>query len=161
MAAGPSSLLSRDVIEIFATRFLERPAIVFLSESRQRVVEQDNELAAAIGLHIDPKRNLPDIILADLSQPEPLLVFVEVVITDGAVIKSRKEALLRITTDAGFHPRRVAFVSAFEDRGSPVFRRLSSDLAWGSFVWFAAEPECILILKDEEALETRRLVDLL
>lgn len=149
------------MIEIFATRFLERPAIVFLSESRQRVVEQDNELAAAIGLHIDPKRNLPDIILADLSQPEPLLVFVEVVITDGAVIKSRKEALLRITTDAGFHPRRVAFVSAFEDRGSPVFRRLSSDLAWGSFVWFAAEPECILILKDEEALETRRLVDLL
>lgn len=160
MAPGPSSLLSKDVIEIFAPRFLQRPAVVFLTESRQKVVAQDNEVAAAIGLRIEPQRNLPDIILADLGQSQPLLVFVEIVITDGAVTKGRKEALLRITTQAGFNAARMAFVSAFEDRGSSAFRRLAADLAWGSFVWFASEPGCIVVLKDEEALETRRLGDL-
>ena len=36
-------------------------------------------------------------------------------------------------------------MTALADRGSAVYRRVSSQLAWGSFVWFAAEPNAIIL----------------
>ena len=102
MAPGPSSVISKAVVEEFAPRFLERPGLLWLSESGNKVVAQDNELAQAIGLTIDPDRNLPDMILADLGPVDPLLVFLEVVATDGPVTEARRAALLLLTTEAGF-----------------------------------------------------------
>jgi hypothetical protein len=148
MAPGPSSVLSKAVIEIFAPRYLKNPALLFLSESGNKVVSQDQELARSLGLKIDPGRNLPDVVLADIGPKHPLLVFAEVVVTDGAITRSRRDALISIAQDAGFPKDRVAFVTAFEDRSSPVFRRLSSELAWGTVAWFASEPEHLLLFME-------------
>ena len=145
MAPGPSSLLSKEVIEVFARRFLTEPAVVFLSESGNKVVSDDQRLATALGLRIAPDRNLPDIILADIGPKKPILVFVEVVATDGAITRPRMEALLALATEARFPRERVAFVSAFEDRGSSSFRRASSELAWGSVAWLASEPDRLVL----------------
>lgn len=150
MATGPSSVISKAVLEEFAPRFLARPGLLWLSESGNKVVAQDNELAQAIGLSIDPDRNLPDMILVDLGPdvfppPQPLLVFVEVVATDGPVTEARRTALLSITTEAGFDENQVAFVTAFLDRSEAAFRRSVSELAWRSFAWFMSEPDRILL----------------
>ena len=145
MAPGPSSLLSKEVPETFAPRFLAEPAVVFLSESGNTVVSNDQRLAHDLGLRIEPDRNLPDIILADIAPKKPILVFVEVVVTDGAITRPRMEALLAIAEEARFPRERVAFVSAFEDRGSSAFRRASSELAWGSMAWLALEPERLIL----------------
>ena len=161
MSPGPSSVLSKAVIQVFGRHFLTEPAVVFLSESHDKVVVQDNKIASSIGLHIEADRNLPDIILADLSPKEPIFVFVEVVVTDGPISKSRKKSLLNIATDAGFKKENVVFLTAFEDRGTQAYRQLSSDLAWGSFVWFASEPNYIMILKDEKELTGKKISDLL
>lgn len=152
MEPGPSSVLTKAVIEDFTKRFLKEPALIFLSESGNKIVAQDYELARSIGLDIKADRNLPDIILADIGLTEPIIVFVEVVVTDGAITRSRKESLLKIALDAGFPSNRIFFVSAFEDRGLPVFRRLSSDLVWGSLVWFASEPDYILVLLNKQII---------
>jgi len=149
MAPGPSSVLSKAVIEVFALRFLSEPAVVFLSESSNKVVAEDQLLASSLGLSIEPDRNLPDIILADIGLKKPLLVFVEVVVTDGAITRPRKEALLALATNAGFPEDRVAFVTAFEDRGCSAFRRLSSELAWGTVAWFASEPERFVLFMEK------------
>jgi hypothetical protein len=53
---------------------------------------------------------------------------------------------LKIGTDAGFPAKRVAFVTAYLDRSHAAFKKTVSELAWNSFVWFAAEPEHLLIL---------------
>lgn len=161
MSAGLSSILSKAVIERFARHFLGEPAVIFLSESSDKIVVQDNQIASSIGLHIEADRNLPDIILVDLNPEQPILVFVEVVVTDGAISKSRKEALLNIATSAGFKQENVVFLTAFCDRGGQVYRRLSSDIAWGSFIWFASEPEYIIMLKDKEELTGKKISDLL
>jgi hypothetical protein len=42
----------------------------------------------------------------------------------------------------------VAFVTAYLDRDSPGFKKTVSALAWGSFAWFASEPDQIVILRD-------------
>ncbi|MDE2462428.1 MAG: hypothetical protein KGO02_01750 [Alphaproteobacteria bacterium] len=151
MAPGPSSIISKAVIEEFAKRYLKDPAVLWVSESGAKIVARDDHLAAQLKLKISADRNLPDIILVDLGDAENvqvLLVFIEVVATDGPVTPQRQDALLKIATDAGFPAERVAFVTAYLDRAQPAFKKTASELAWRSFAWFAAEPEHLIVLHE-------------
>lgn len=160
MASGPSSVISKAVIEEFATRYLIDPGVIFLSESANKIVSRDDELAKLIGLNIESDRNLPDIILVDLGPSDPLLVFVEVVATDGPVSQKRKEALLILAENAGFSTKNVVFITAYLDRSEPAFKKTVDDLAWGSFAWFMAEPDKIMILRTG-AMEANKLIQLI
>jgi hypothetical protein len=146
LAPGPSSHIAQGVVEVFAKRFLEDPAVIWLSESGNKVVLRDDRIANAIGLKIEPDRNLPDLILADLGPAEPLLIFVEVVATDGAITPRRQAAIYELTDAAGFSRSQVAFLTAYQDRGSPGFRRTVAQLAWSSFAWFVSEPDHLVML---------------
>ena len=126
------------------------PAVLWLSESASKVREYDEDLARTLNFEIDPAKDLPDIILVDLgkSGAEILIVFVEVVATDGPVNERRKAALLEIARNARFAERNIAFLTAFSDRASAAFRRSVAELALGTFTWFMAEPESLMILRD-------------
>lgn len=69
--------------------------------------------------------------------------------SDGPVSEARKQTLLKIATDAGFPIQHVAFLTAFLDRDSAPFRKSVSSLAWGSYAWFASEPEKLIVLHDK------------
>jgi BsuBI/PstI restriction endonuclease domain/BsuBI/PstI restriction endonuclease HTH domain len=144
---GPSSIIAQAVVEVFARRFLEQAAVLWLSESGNKVVWRDDRIASAIGLKIEADKNLPDIILADLGYRATLLIFVEVVATDGAVTPRRQEALFALTDAAGFKRSQVAFLTAYQSRESAGFRKTVAQLAWGSLVWFSAEPENLIALR--------------
>jgi hypothetical protein len=164
MAAGPSSVISKAVLEEFASRFLRAPAVLWVSESGAKVVARDDELAAQIKLKIFADRNLPDIILLDLGEgqgADVLLIFVEVVATDGAVTPQRQGELAKIAKDAGFPKRRVGFLTAFLDRSHAAFKKSVAELAWNSFVWFAAEPEHIMFLKEGSEVKTAKIWELI
>lgn len=150
LAAGPSSVIAQGVVEVFAKRFLEKPAVLWLSESGNKVVLRDDKIANAIGLKIEADKNLPDVILCDLAPKEPLLVFAEVVATDGPVSERRKEAIFELTDTAGFDRKNVAFLTAYLDRQAPGFKRTVPRLAWRSFAWFLSEPDHIVIMRDGE-----------
>lgn len=164
MAPGPSSTISKAVVEEFAKRYLARPAVLWISESGAKVVSRDDELAAQLKLKISADRNLPDIILVDLGDNKGhglLLVFVEVVATDGPVTTQRQEALLAIATDAGFPKERVVFVTAYLDRSHAAFKKTIAELAWRSFAWFAAEPEHLIVLYDGHTESAKTLAQLI
>jgi hypothetical protein len=61
--------------------------------------------------------------------------------------------------NGGLDPKRAAFVTVLLDRG-PEYRKVSSEVAWGTFVWFVSEPDKIIILRDLAQSE-RRLTDIL
>ncbi len=123
MEAGPSSVITRAVVEVFAPRFLRDPAVLWISESGNKIVQSDDDLARALGLRIAADRLLPDTILVDLAPIDPLIVFVEAVATAGEITEARRIGLLELTTDAGFKGGQVAFVTAFEDRNAAAFKR--------------------------------------
>ncbi|MCG7891388.1 MAG: BsuBI/PstI family type II restriction endonuclease [Candidatus Thiodiazotropha endolucinida] len=129
---GPSSLISKAVIEEFAPRFLKKPKVLWLSESGNKIVAQDEALAKALGLQIDPSRALPDIILVDLGEDssglEMLVIFTEVVASDGPINRQRKEILTTLATEAGFDSKHLAFLTAFLDRSSQPFKKSISEL---------------------------------
>lgn len=159
MAPGPSSVISKAVIEVFAPRFLQTPGVIFLSESRNKVVTRDDDLAKAIGLRIKAEKNLPDIVVADLGPKHPLLVFIEVVATDGPVSKERKQALTALAKEAGFLPEHVVFVTAYLDRSDAAFKKTVDSLAWGSSVWFASEPDHLIRLYEGSSKTVKKLGD--
>lgn len=148
LAPGPSSIISQAVIEVFAKRYLEKPAVLWLSESGNKIVVRDDRIANAIGLKIEADKNLPDLILADLGPAEPLIVFVEVVATDGAITPRRQEAIYAITDAAGFKRPQIAFLTAYQDRESAGFKKTVAQLGWDSFAWFVSEPESIIIMRN-------------
>ncbi|MDB5440527.1 MAG: BsuBIPstI restriction endonuclease domain protein [Caulobacteraceae bacterium] len=143
---SPSAEISKAVVEVFAPRFLRDPAVIFLSDSGAKVAMRDDDLARSIGLDIQADKDLPDIILADLGPAHPLLVFVEVVATDGPISERRKTALEALVKAAGFPAEHVAYVTAFLDRGQSAFKKAVDGLAWGSYAWFAGEPEGLVVL---------------
>lgn len=147
LAPGPSSVISQAVIEVFAPSFLEKPAVIWLSESGNKIVVRDDKIANAIGLKIDASANLPDLILADLGPDEPLILFVEVVATDGAITSRRQEAIFALTDGAGFKRSQIAFLTAYQDREGGGFKKTVAQLAWDSFAWFVSEPDSIVILR--------------
>lgn len=148
MTPGTSAEISKAVVEVFAPRFLAKPGVIFLSESGAKVVARDDELAKAIGLNIPQDKSLPDVVLVDLGPAHPKLVFVEVVATDGPINEARKSALIEIAGAAGFTKEHLAFVTAFLDRDDPPFRKTVGGLAWGSYAWFAAEPERLMVFSE-------------
>ncbi len=153
LCPGPSSAIAKAVIEEFAPRFLATPAVLWLSESGNKVVARDEHLADSIGISINASKALPDIILIDLGTNESgndmLVVFCEVVATDGPINRQRQAALTSIAEEAGLDRNHLAFLTAFADRGGAPFRKASSDIAWNSFVWFASEPGSILHYRGE------------
>ena len=157
LEAGPSAFIAKAVVEEFAPRFLDVPGLLWLSESGTKV--HDEALAASIGLVFSPDKNLPDLVLVDRGT-RFLLVFVEIVATDGAITASRRAALQLIASDAGFQAEDVAFVTAYADRGASAARKTVPMLAWDSFAWFASEPDHIVVMQGPR-LERRPLRDLM
>lgn len=153
---GPSAELTKAVIEVFAPRFLSEPTVLSISESGNKVVGRDDELAKALGLNIQADKDLPDLILADTGGEHTLIVFVEVVASDGPVSERRKAALLGLIEEAGFPTEHVAFVTAYLDRSATPFKKTVSTLAWGSYAWFAAEPERLVVFSEATTTLTGR-----
>lgn len=156
LSPGTSSVIAKALIEEFAPRFLEAPAVVWLSDSGRKVVTRDDDVARAVGLVIDPQRALPDVILVDLradADDAPLLVFAEIVHSDGPISDRRRTELIEIAS--GFDPERIAFVTAFEDRSTAPARRLFHTIAFNTFVWYASEPERVVVLRDETSTGVR------
>lgn len=150
LSPGPSSDITKAVVEVFAPKFLAEPGVIWISESSNKVVARDDQLAKSIGLDIAMDKHLPDIVLVDLGPDHPLLVFIEVVATDGPMNEPRRTALLDLATKAGFDVTHVAFVTAYLDRSVAAFKRTVDGLAWGSYAWFAAEPDKIVEFADRK-----------
>lgn len=147
---GPSSIIAKAVIESFAPKFLKAPAVLWLSESGNKVIARDESLAHDLGFRIDASKALPDIILIDMgasvSGADMVVVFVEVVATDGPIDRNRKLALEALAATAGFSEHHLAFLTAYHDRSHPAFRKTFSELAWGTFAWCVSEPDHIIEL---------------
>lgn len=163
---GPSQQITKAVIEVFAPAFLGDPRVAWVSDSASKRPFRDAPLEHALQITLDAAELLPDIVLVDLAPPGRaggvLIVFVEVVASDGPVTEQRRRALLDLIASSPrrYRPEDAAFVTAYLDRAADAARRTLPTLAWGSFAWFVSEPERLLQLHDQVSAG-RRLATLL
>ncbi len=151
---GASPTITKAVVEVFAPAFLCNPRVAWISDSANKRPFRDDSLERALGIKLDAATLLPDVVLVDLDPPgRPggvLLVFVEVVASDGPVTEQRQRALLDLmaASPRAYPPEDAAFVTAYMDRGSDPARRTLPALAWRSFAWFVSEPDKLVQMHD-------------
>jgi hypothetical protein len=143
--AGPSTTIVKALIEDYAPRWLEQPAVLWISASDRKSHPDFVERAAAVGLRFAVDRLLPDLILADLADPVRF-VFCEAVATDGPVDDDRKAALLELTRGCGIADEHIRFVTAYLDREAPGLRKTFHRIASGTELWFGNEPDLVVRL---------------
>lgn len=149
ISAGPSSDIAKSLIENFAPIHLKQPAVLWISASDKKTYPHFVELAKTVGLEFHPSNELPDLIFADMEEPITF-IFCEIVATDGPVTEARKQALLKLVETSSVPASSVKFLTAFEDREAPVFKKNFSQLAVDTLVWFRTEPHLLVILHVSE-----------
>jgi hypothetical protein len=146
LPGGESPSMTKAAVEVFAALFLTKPALVWISDSRRKYFH-DDRLVKVLDLKIDAARLLPDLILVDTEpagrKGKLLIIFVEIVFTDGAIDEGRKQQLLELLARSshGYNEDDAAFVTVYSDRGAPPAAKAPRELAWGSFALFVSEPE--------------------
>lgn len=163
LGTGLSAIITKAIVEEFLPRFTTEPAVIWISESGNKVRQRDETLARHMGINIDAAVLLPDLIAVDLDSNlrSPLIIFCEVVSTDGPITEGRKRDLLEIAAAGGHPPESVAFVTAFASRSAPPFKKLLESLATRTFAWAMNEPDVILWIEHGDDQRPVRLSGLM
>lgn len=165
---GKSSSIIKEIIEKFANTFLNEPHVIAISTSESPFLPIDAQVIQIINLDfssVAKQKILPDVILWDKFQKngraENLLIFIEVVASTGSMIRERKEKILEFLRERGYNAH-VAFGTAFFSRADEAYNKKNiAEITWGSFVWFANEPENIILMKDAGEIVNKKLHDLM
>lgn len=137
LSPGAHSRLTAAVIEVYAPAFLKRPRVVYLGDTRHKGGYQNRDLMRELNLPVQVTANLPDAIL--FCETERRLVVVEVVASSGPISAARLVQLESLVMQCVSLGVRLHYVTVFPSRR--IFRRFVEDIAWGTDVWIADEPE--------------------
>nr|WP_294517991.1 BsuBI/PstI family type II restriction endonuclease [uncultured Rhodopila sp.] len=151
---GPSPTITKAVVEIFAPAFLGEPRVAWISDSASKAPFRNAPLEKVLQIILDRAELLPDVVLVDINPAgrpgAVLLVFVEVVASDGPVTEQRRSAILDLiaASPRKYRPDDAVFVTAYADRAAGAARRTMHALAWRSFAWFLSDPKRLIQLHD-------------
>nr|WP_082535080.1 BsuBI/PstI family type II restriction endonuclease [Nonomuraea pusilla] len=141
LAAGISSLIIKGIVETWALARLKLPVVLAISEPGDKVHLADDALLRKLGIKIDDKNVLPDVIIADIGSDPVHFWIIEAVATDGIVSEQRRGMLLDWAAKQNIKNDRCSFLTAFRSRNAAPARKRLKDLASGTWAWFADEPE--------------------
>ncbi|MCP4362907.1 MAG: N-6 DNA methylase [Chloroflexi bacterium] len=133
LSAGKHSLLLKQIIEEFASRFVSGGKLVYVGDTGDKWGYFDEALLTSLGVTIDLHGKMPDVIIYDTAKDWLLLI--EAVTSHGPINPKR-----RIELEELFAPvrDRIVYITAFPTR-SELSRHLA-DISWETEVWVADNP---------------------
>jgi type II restriction enzyme len=143
LSPGEHSHLTKGFVEIFGSAFFHHPAVVYVGDTARKRGYQDRQLMRELNLPVEVKAGLPDAIL--FSEEDRRLVVGEVVTSTGPINFSRLEQLRLVVRGPAKLGYDVDFATAFPSRS--ILRRFVEEIAWGTTVWVAAEPNNIILFQ--------------
>ena len=144
LSAGAHSQLAKVFVETFGPAFLTGPQVVYIGDTARKSGYQNRGLMRELNLPVEVKAGLPDVVL--FSEAQRRLIVCEVVTSTGPVTSSRLEQLRRLVHGPMKLGHTVEFVTAFPSRA--VLRRFVEQIAWGTSVWIAAEPNNLILFQE-------------
>ena len=135
LSAGKHSELTKQVVDIFAPAYIPGFEAVYISDTRNKMLFVNAELAEELNLELDEHDRLPDLILYRRSMN--IIYPIEVVTSVGPFSESRKEEVRAILSKREPIHYGMVCITAFPDR--TVLRRFIADIAWETKVWISSE----------------------
>jgi len=146
--AGPSAQLAKATVERMLPRFFHQPIVLALAEGRARTHYEDARRLRDLGLELNP-RLMPDLLAADLAAgprgDQLLLVAVELVATSGEMNPTRLAQIANWLQDRDHGKTALVAGTVFLHRRDSAALRLGPNVAWGTFIWYAAEPQFVTL----------------
>jgi hypothetical protein len=137
LTLGKHNELQRAVVEQFLPRFGYGAELLYLGDTADKLLWLQQDKLAALRFFELNHGELPDIIA--YSRRKNWLFLIETAHSSGPLSPTR---LLQLQTLCRDCTAETVFVTAFLNR--VTFRRFSSEIAWETEVWIAAEPDHLI-----------------
>ncbi len=133
LSPGNHSQLIRDIVMEFGPRFVPGSEVIYLGDTGAKKDFFKPERLAELGVIVEQKGKLPDVILY---WPEKdWLLLIESVTSHGAVDSKRHRELAKLFAEA---TPGLIYVTAFPDR--KTMAKYLADISWETEVWTAEAP---------------------
>jgi len=132
LSPGNHGNIIASVIEDFTPRFLTDAELLYVADTARRIVWLADKRAKQLGITIDPKRKLPDVVVYEASTGS--LVLIEAVDSNGEISDQRVVELTAIFSSSKL---RLVFVTSFSSFND--FKKFSANIAWDTDIWIADE----------------------
>jgi len=146
---GKHNELQRAIIEEFASRFLDKPEILYIGDTEYKNLVKNMNKLTDIGINITDHDKLPDVVLLDSNRG--WVVFVEAVTSVGPMSVKRVEEIDSMSKDCSL---KKIYVTAFPDY--KVFKKFIDILAWESEVWISEIPDHMIHLNGDKFISAHQ-----
>lgn len=145
LSPGAHSQLIKDIIVEFGPRFAPNSEVIYIGDTGAKEVHFRKERLAELGVTIDRKGKLPDVVL--YWEERNWLLLIESVTSHGPVDGKRHNELAKLFATA---KPGLVYVTAFPDR--KVMAKYLMELSWETEVWVADAPTHMIHLNGDRFL---------
>ncbi len=147
LTPGMHNELIKKIILDFAARFAKNSKPLYIGDAGQKNFFFKEEEFQKLGLNLNKKGKLPDVVL--YSEDFDWIFLVEAVTSSGPVDSKRKKELEQLF---GGVNKELIFVTAFLDR--KMMKKFVSKISWESEVWIADNPSHMIHFNGDKFLGT-------
>lgn len=145
LSPGAHSQLIKDIIVEFGPRFAPEAEVIYIGDTGAKEDHFRKERLAELGVTVDRKGKLPDVVL--YWQERNWLLLIESVTSHGPVDGKRHGELAKLFANA---KPGLVYVTAFPDR--KVMAKYLMELSWETEVWVADAPTHMIHLNGDRFL---------
>jgi hypothetical protein len=132
LSPGGQNPLIKSVVEDFCPRFAPGGHVLYIGDAGDKFVVWERDRLAALGVSVNEKGKMPDVVVLD--HERGWLLLVEAVTSHGPIDPKRHEELATLFGDADVG---LVFVTAFADRRT--MSEYLGVLSWETEVWIAED----------------------
>lgn len=145
LSPGAHSQLIKDIIVEFGPRFVPEAEVIYIGDTGAKEDHFKKERLAELGVTVDRKGKLPDVVL--YWKKRDWLLLIESVTSHGPVDGKRHGELAKLFANA---KPGLVYVTAFPDR--KLMAKYLTDLSWETEVWVADAPTHMIHLNGDRFL---------
>lgn len=145
LSPGAHSQLIKDIIVEFGPRFAPEAEVIYIGDTGAKEDHFRKERLAELGVTVDRKGKLPDVVL--YWKERNWLLLIESVTSHGPVDGKRHGELAKLFANA---KAGLVYVTSFPDR--KVMAKYLMDLSWETEVWVADAPTHMIHLNGDRFL---------
>ena len=145
LSPGEHSQLISDIVTEFGPRFVPGAEVIYLGDTGSKTEYLNDVRLNELGVVIDEKGKLPDVILYD--REREWLLLIESVTSHGPMDNKRYLELSYLFSSSNVA---LVYVTAFPDRHTMT--RFLSDISWETEVWVADSPSHMIHFNGDKFL---------
>ena len=137
LSPGKHNILQTDIVEEFASRFIESPQLLYLGDTAKKNMIVAKDMFKEMNVNLTEHDKLPDVVILD--KKRNWLFLIEAVTFHGPMSPKRIIELKKMFDNCNIG---IVFVSAFPN--FTEFKRHSNEIAWETEVWISENPDHLI-----------------